>query len=74
MRYRLARVADLGFYEFVLTDGAWVQWFLLEQDEASALGRLIAQLDPKLEALRFADVCGLVRAVTGRPPDGERGW
>jgi hypothetical protein len=74
MRYRLAPVADLGSYELVLTDDAWIEWFLLEPDEASALGRLIAQLDPKLEALAFAEVCGLVRAVTGRPPEIERGW
>jgi hypothetical protein len=74
MRYRLAPVADLELYELVLTDGAWIEWFLLERDEASALGRLIAQVDPKLESLAFAGVCGLVRAVTGRPPEIERGW
>jgi hypothetical protein len=42
MRYRLAAVAHLGLYEFVPTDGARIG-FLLEQDEASALRRPIAQ-------------------------------
>lgn len=61
-------------YEFILIDGARIEWFLLEQDEASALGGLIEQLDPTLEMLGFAEVCGLVRSVTGMPPEGERGW
>ena len=72
MRCRLALVAGLGLCEFILIDGARIGWFLLEHDEAYALGGLIEQLDPRLEVLGLADVCGLVGCVTGTPPQGER--
>ena len=50
-------MADLGLYELVLTGDGEMEWFLLEPDEAKALGGLIGELDPHLEVLEFADLC-----------------
>jgi hypothetical protein len=55
-------------YELVPTGSEQTQWFPLGPDEAKALGGLIGELDPHLEVLEFADLCALVRAVTGTPP------
>lgn len=71
VRYRISPVADIGLYEFVVSGGGETGWFLLDPDEAHALCGLFEDLDPDLEAFEFADLCGLVRAVTGTPPPTE---
>ena len=66
---RLEFAAGYGLWELTLTCGGHVGWFLLEPQEAQAFQAVVDELDPDLSTLSFADLCGLVRAVTGAPPD-----
>lgn len=63
-----------GLWELTIFGVGRLEWFLLESEEAEAFRGLINELDPELSTLCVADVCGLVRAVTGTPPDRSAPW